>query len=171
MNQKTLVLVKPDGVERGLVGEIVSRFEKAGLKIVHLEGPVKVDPQLAADHYQLNNYDYVLTLGHVDVTGKTDEEKEQIHQKNSKIIQNLQDFLTVGEVFKMVLEGEDAILKVRGLVGKTDPAASPEGSIRGDFGDDSFAKADEEGRSVRNIIHASGAPDEAEREIKLWFGE
>lgn len=71
----------------------------------------------------------------------------------------------------MIITGENAVARVRELVGKTDPVASPKGTIRGDFGIDSFAEADKTGRSVRNLIHASGTVEEAEAEIKLWYGE
>ena len=78
-----------------------------------------------------------------------------------------------GPIVKMVLEsdGDDTVALVREIVGKTDPAKSPEGSIRGDLGEDSFAKADEEGRSVQNLIHASGNNEEAATELTLWFPE
>lgn len=168
MVQKTLVLVKPDGVKRNLIGEIIKRFEERGLKVTNLE-MLTAGEDLLAKHYQLDNRDYILGLGHVDVTGWTDEQKEEKYQKSYKVIQALQQFMMTGPIVKIVLEGEDAVPLVREIVGKTDPSAAEKGTIRGDFGEDSFAKADEEHRAVYNLIHASGTPEEAEQEISLWF--
>ena len=74
-----------------------------------------------------------------------------------------------GPVVKLILEGEDAVARVRTIVGKTDPAQSPKGSIRGDLGIDSFEEANKSGRTVYNLVHASGTDEEAKREIDLWF--
>lgn len=168
MVQKTLVLIKPDGVRRSLIGEIIKRFEERGLKVTKLE-MLNADEQLLRKHYQLDNRDYIIGLGHVDTTGWTDQQKEEKYQKSYKIIQALQQFMMTGPIVKMVLEGEEAVALVREITGKTDPSVSPKGTIRGDFGEDSFAKSDEEGRAVYNLIHASGTPEEAEAEIALWF--
>lgn len=170
MVQQTLVLVKPDGVKRNLIGEIIKRFEERGLKVVKLE-MMTADSDLLAKHYQLDNYDYILTLGHVDVTGWTDEQKEEKYQKSYKVIQALQQFMMTGPIVKMVVEGEEAVPLVREIVGKTDPSKADKGTIRGDFGEDSFEQSDKEGRAVYNLVHASGTPEEAEAEIKLWFNE
>ncbi|MDO8618923.1 MAG: nucleoside-diphosphate kinase [Candidatus Daviesbacteria bacterium] len=168
MIQRTLVLIKPDGVKRNLIGDIINRFEKRGLKVLKLE--MLTPPEdLVAEHYQLNNRDYILGLGHVDTTGWTEEQKEEKYQKSYKIVEDLQKFLISGPIVKMVLEGEEAVSLVREITGKTDPATSPEGSIRGDLGEDSFEKSNQENRAVYNLIHASGTPEEAEREIQLWF--
>lgn len=170
MLQKTLVLIKPDGVKRNLVGEIIKRFEDRGLKVLGLE-MLTADEGIVSEHYQLNNRDYIVTLGHVDVTGWTPEQIEEKYQKSYKIVQDLQKFLLSGPIVKILLEAEEAIPLVREIVGKTDPANSPEGTIRGDLGEDSFEKSNQENRAVYNLVHASGTPEEAEREVKLWFGE
>lgn len=168
---KTFVILKPDAVYRNLIGEITKRFEDGGLKVVAME-MVTADEQTARTHYNVDNRDYVLTLGHADISGKSATQLEEIYKKNYNIINNLQQYLQSGPIVKMVLEGgEDAVAKVRSIVGKTDPAASPEGSIRGDLGDDSFAASDKEDRAVRNLVHASGTDEEAQAEIKLWFPE
>ncbi len=168
MLQKTLVLIKPDGVKRNLIGEIIKRFEDTGLKVLGLE-MLTADSEIVAEHYQLNNRDYIIHLGHVDTTGWTPEQLQEKYQKSYKIVEDLQKFLLSGPIVKILLEGEDAISKVREIVGKTDPANSEEGTIRGDLGEDSFEKANQESRSVYNLVHASGTPEEAEREVKLWF--
>ncbi|RJP47632.1 MAG: nucleoside-diphosphate kinase [Armatimonadetes bacterium] len=168
---QSFVFIKPDGVRRNLTGEIIGRFEKAGLKITRLE-MTEVEDDVINKHYPLNNYDYVLTLGHVDVSNFTEEEKKARYDKNYRIIKNLQDYVTSGPIVKMIISGpENTVELVRGIVGKTDPAASAKGTIRGDLGEDSFEQSDKEGRAVYNLIHASGSSEEAEEEIYLWFKE
>ncbi|WP_026976039.1 nucleoside-diphosphate kinase [Alicyclobacillus contaminans] len=132
--ERTFVMVKPDGVQRGLVGEIVSRFEKKGLKIVGAK-LLSVSQSLAEQHYA--------------------EHKER------PFFQELVSFITSSPVFAMVLEGENAISVARTMMGKTNPAESAPGTIRGDFG-----------LTIgMNIIHGSDSPESAEREISLWFSE
>lgn len=168
MIEQTFIFIKPDGVERSLVGDIIKRFEAGKLKIKALE-MVWADDNTLSLHYPLSDRNYVLTLGHVDISGKSDQELEDLYQKNSQIIKKLQDYIQSGPIVKMVLEGEGAVEVVRDIVGKTNPAQADKGTIRGDLGDDSFEQADKEERSVRNLVHASGTNEEAEKEIKLWF--
>ncbi len=168
---QTLVLIKPDGVRRNLIGEIIKRFEDGGLVVKALE-MIQAEDSVVRAHYQLDNRDYILSLGHVDITGKTEDELEEIYQKNLKIVQNLQQAIQSGPIVKMILEGgEDAVPLVRQIVGKTDPAKADKGTVRGDFGEDSFEASDKEGRAVWNLVHASGTDEEAEQEIKLWFNK
>ncbi len=166
--QRTFVFIKPDGVERNLVGDIIRRFEEGGLKLAELE-MITADEGVLAQHYPLSDRNYILTLGHNTIEGKSEEELEVIYNKNYKIIKDLQDYVKRGPIVKMVLEGDDAVAKVRQITGKTNPPASDPGTIRGDLGIDSFEKSDAEGRAVENLIHASGTPEEAEIEIELWF--
>lgn len=168
--ERTLVIIKPDGVKRNLIGEIIKRFEDRGLKVaaMHL---VTAEQETLNKHYPLSDREYVTGLGHTDTSEMSDGEKEELYQKNYKIVDNLQKYMAGGPIVKMILEADDAVALVREIVGKTDPAKSPAGSIRGDLGEDSFAKADEESRSVYNLVHASGTVDEANREIALWFPE
>ncbi|MBI3486116.1 nucleoside-diphosphate kinase [Candidatus Daviesbacteria bacterium] len=168
MIEKTLVLIKPDGVKRNLIGEIIKRFEDRGLKVKALE-MLTADQATVSEHYQLNNRDYIIHLGHVDTTGWSNEQIEEKYQKSYKIVEDLQKFLISGPIVKILLEGENAVVLVREITGKTDPSTSPKGTIRGDLGEDSFEKSNQEDRAVYNLIHASGELDEAEREIKLWF--
>ncbi len=170
MTEKTLVLIKPDGVQRNLIGEIIKRFEDRGLVVKKLE-MVQADEALVSEHYQLNNRDYIIHLGHVDTTGWSKEQIEEKYRNSYKIVQNLQKLLLSGPIVKILLEGEGAVALVREIVGKTDPANSPAGTIRGDLGEDSFEKSNQEDRAVNNLIHASGTPEEAASEIELWFGK
>lgn len=167
---KTLVLIKPDGVERNLIGEIIKRFEDGGLKVQAIE-MVQVSEDLVRKHYKSDDREYVIHMGHIDTAGWSEEQLESRYQEMLKVVLSLQNFLISGPVVKMILEGDDAVLKVRSIVGKTDPANSPEGSIRGDLGVDSFEKANQEGRTVYNLVHASGTDEEAAEEISLWFPE
>ena len=131
--ERTLVLVKPDGVQRGLIGEILARFERKGLKVVGLRMH-EVSRQLAERHYA-------------------------VHQ-GKHFYAGLVDFITSGPVAAIALEGPDAIATVRRLVGRTMPNEAEPGTIRGDLGIS----------GLRNLIHASDAPETAAAELALWFG-
>lgn len=169
--QRSSILIKPDGVRRHLIGEIIRRFEEAELVVEALE-LIEPDAETIEKHYPLSNHDYIMGLGHRDLSQMGDQEKEELYQKNYQIVQRLHKYVLSGPIVKMILSGaEDTIQKVRDIVGKTDPAASPKGSLRGDLGIDSFVKSDAEERAVENLVHASGTPEEAEQEIKLWFSD
>lgn len=145
MIQQTLVLIKPDGVQRGLVGEIIKRFEQRGLKIVGLK-MVEVTKSLAEKHYT-----------------------EQIEKRHGKEVRDyLMDYLRSGPVIAMIVQGSSAIATVRKIVGTTYPGESPLGSIRGDFCHVSrdYVKKNHQGK---NLIHASEDEEQAKRELSLWF--
>lgn len=165
---QTLIIIKPDGVERNLIGKIISYYEEAGLKVVKLK-MMQADRDLIMKHYE-ENEDYMKAIGQKskDAGNKVDD----ILEYGRMIVQSLRDYMTSGPVVPMVLEGgDDAIALARKVTGFTDPTQADKGTIRGDLGNDSIAKANSEGRPTKNLIHASGAPDEAEKEIALWFGE
>lgn len=166
MIQKTLVLVKPDGVKRNLIGEIISRYEKEGLKVVELK--MLVAPmEIINKHYPMEE-EFLRLIGEKSV--KAGEKVRDVLEQGKKVVGWLRNFITSGPLVAMVLEGEDAVVHVRKITGYTDPAAAEKGTIRGDLGTDSLLKANQEGRPVWNLIHASGTPEEAEKEIELWFG-
>ena len=171
--EKTLVLVKPDGVSRGLMGEVVRRIERTGLKIVGVKMK-KADRNIAEDHYQVSEE---WAKGVFDKAKVSFEEhgKEFLHTDFMAYGRQIQswnkEFLQEGRVLALVVEGPHAIQIIRKIVGPTDPSKAPPGTIRGDFLFESAALANEGGRSLRNLIHASGSVGEAEREIKLWFDE
>lgn len=167
MMQKTLVLIKPDGVKKNLIGEIISRYEKAGLRVVELKMLV-VPMEIIEKHYPMDE-DYVRLIGQKSV--QAGEKVSDVLQQGRKVVGWLRNFITSGPLVAMVLEGEDAVAHVRKITGYTDPSQAEKGTIRGDLGTDSILKANREGRPVWNLIHASGTPEEAEKEIKLWFGE
>lgn len=173
VKEKTLVLVKPDGVVRGLMGEVILRIERTGLKIVGVK-MAGVSGELAGKHYEATEE---WSKGVFDKAKVSFEEqgKEFLHtdyMKYGKMIQDWnQDFLKEGPVLALVVEGPHAIQTIRKIVGPTDPSRASPGTIRGDFLFESAALANESGRSLRNLIHASGSMEEAEREINLWFKE
>ena len=148
--QRTLILFKPDAVQRGIVGEILTRFERVGLKIV---GTKMIFPD--KDHYHK----------HYEKIGK------MITRRGEKAFDLALNFMTQGPVIAMVLEGVDAVELVRKLVGGTEPKNAAPGTIRGDFSHMSFGYADQAGRGIPNLIHASGCIEEAAEEIAHWFND
>jgi len=143
--QRTLILIKPDGVQRGLMGRIIQRFEDAGLKIVGAK-MVWMNKEFGKKHY----FDIAQRRGEV-------------------VLKNLLNFMTEGPVMALCIEGVNAAENVRKLVGSTEPKSALPGTIRGDFAHHSYESTDERGVAVRNLIHASGNYEEALYEVKLWF--
>ncbi len=166
MTQRTLVLIKPDGVNRNLVGEIIKRFEDAGLKVVELK-MLTVSRELISKHYP-EDEEYMIAIGKKSEAAgdKVDSYLEQ----GRMVVNSMRDFMISGPIVAMVLEGEEAVPLVRKVTGYTDPSSADKGTIRGDLGEDSIQAANKDKRPVKNLIHASGTPEEAESEIKLWFG-
>lgn len=146
MIEQTLVLIKPDGVQRCLAGRIVSRFEDAGLKIIGMK-MVWADKEFAHKHYT----------------------EDLAKRRGEHVRKYMTDFLMSGPVLAMVLEGVHAIENVRKIVGPTEPKAAMPGTIRGDFSHTSFAYCDNKKQVVKNLIHASSDAKDAEAEVKLWF--
>ena len=142
MIEHTLVLIKPDGVERGLIGRIIERFENVGLKIAGMK-MVWLDKKFAKEHY----------AAHVD----------------KPFYKGLETFIISGPVVALALEGIDAVEIVRKMVGETEPKSSAPGTIRGDFSHHSYGYADKKGIAIKNLIHASGSKQDAKSEIELWF--
>lgn len=174
--EKTVVLVKPDGVKRGLIGETIGRFEKMGLKIIAMK-MVWVDKDIAAKHYPDSRTELMKAIG--EKTLKTYEKygrdpKEEFGKKTPQEIGQMVnkwnvEFITSGPVVAMLLEGVHAIDNVRSIVGNTLPVFAEPGTLRGDYSIDSPALANTKGRAVHNIVHASGNEEEADYEEQLWF--
>ncbi len=172
-HERTFVMVKPDGVQRSLVGEIVNRFEKAGLKLVALKMLVP-DSETAKEHYDMHP-EWRKSVGEKIIKGYEKQGKEppskDPEEAGGVVLERLTKYISSGPVVAMVLEGAHAVELVRKLVGDTEPLSSDVGTIRGDYVMDSYKMADSDERSVRNIIHASGSTEEAEKEISHWFKE
>ena len=172
MNEQTLILIKPDGVKRNLVGKIIQRFEDAGLKIKAVK-MLQASEDLAKNHYAL---DETWAKNVFDKT-KASYEKENrpmrfnTHIELGKTIQKWNmEFLTEGPVIALIIEGPHAIELVRKMVGSTEPRSAQPGTIRGDFAStESYSLADVQNRVLRNLIHASDSPTTAQREISIWF--
>ncbi len=148
--ERTLIVFKPDSVQRGIVGEILSRFEKAGLKII---GTKMLQPS------------YQHFFHHYESIGK------MISRRGQKAFDVTLSMMTQGPVIAFVLEGIEAVSLVRKMVGSTEPKDAAPGTIRGDYAHMSFGYADEKNIGVPNVIHASGNVEEAEEEIDYWFSE
>lgn len=148
--QKTLIIFKPDAVMRGIVGEILSRFEKVGLKIV---GAKMIQP--GYEHF-FQHYEGIGAL-------KT--------RKGDKIFEDTLAAMQDGPVLAMVLEGVEAVEIVRKMVGPTEPRSAAPGTIRGDFAHMTYGHASTVDKGVANVIHASADPEEAAKEIAHWFSE
>lgn len=175
--QRTYAMVKPDGVARGLVGEIISRIEKAGLKIVAMKMMVPTR-DIVEKHLPLENQGWIDRLGDKGLSTFADLELDAIEFLGTddkgligdKVVKSLIDYLVSGPVVCLVIEGIQAIDMVRKLAGHTLPFKAEMGTIRGDFSVDSPAIANVEGRAIHNLFHASETLEEAQNEIALWFG-
>jgi len=161
--ERTLVLIKPDGVKRNLIGEIIGRYESQGLRIVALK-VLNVSEELVRKHYP-----DTMAEGLGEKSAKAGTEVKNKLKQGQSILKWLREFIMSTMIVAIIFEGEDAIKKVRKSTGYTDPAAADKGTIRGDLGVDSILKANLDGRPVYNLVHASGNPEEAKQEIASWF--
>ncbi len=169
-NGRTLVLVKPDGVQRSLIGEIIRRIERTGLKLVALKFMVPTK-ELIEKHYLLDP-EWMRKAGMKSISAYEKNGKKCPYtdpvEAGRNILNHLQNYLTSGPAAVMIWQGAHAVGVVRKLVGSTEPLSSDVGTIRGDFVIDSYELSDLVGRSIRNLIHASSSPEDAKGEIDLW---
>jgi nucleoside-diphosphate kinase len=170
--ERSFVIIKPDGVQRALMGELIGRFERAGLKFTGMK-LIRATEDQCWKHYNKDDA-WFLSKGEKIVKQRQEAglpvEKEAI-EYGRDIIGQLVRFMTASPVVAMVLEGNQAVGVVTKLVGGTEPLTADIGTIRGDLTLDSYDLAGIDGRAVRNLIHCSDQPSEAEREIKIWFQE
>ncbi|MEN9920921.1 MAG: hypothetical protein RL538_814 [Candidatus Parcubacteria bacterium] len=168
--ERSLVLLKPDTVQRSLVGEVIKRFENTGLKIAAMKMIVPTEQQLLT-HYNKDDAWYQRKgegiVKELEQQGKPIE-KEPI-EYGKDIIRTIVRYMTAAPVVAMIMEGNKAVSVVTKIVGTTEPATSDVGTIRGDYTVDSYFHATFENRAVRNLVHQSESPEEAEREIAIWF--
>jgi nucleoside-diphosphate kinase len=175
--ERSVVLLKPDTIRRALIGEIISRFEKVGLKIVAMK-MVWVDKDMVAKHYP-DNKEYLTAVGNKTLKSYAEYGKDPGEELGTKdafeigtmVRQWNMDFLSSGPVVALLLQGLHAVDNVRMMVGHTLPRFAQPGTIRGDFSLDSPILANKRKRTVRNMIHASGNIEEAKFEAELWFRE
>lgn len=169
--ERSLVLIKPDGVQRTLIGEIIKRYERTGLKLLGLKMVVPNEDQIRSH--------YLVDPDWRKITGSKTLEAYKSKGENAPfddpvkmgewILDKLVEFLSAGPVVAMVWEGMNAVGIIRKITGDTQPMVSDVGTIRGDFTLDSYQMADLDKRSVRNLVHASGSAEEANKEIGVWF--
>lgn len=170
--ERSLVLLKPDAVQRSLIGEIIQRVERTGLKIAALKMVVATEKQLL-DHYNKDDSWYQRKGEGIvkDMESHNLPVEKEAIEYGKDIIRNMVKYMTVAPLIAIVIEGNQAVAVVSKLVGSTEPATSDVGTIRGDYTVDSYSHATLENRGVRNLVHQSESPAEAEREIAIWFTE
>lgn len=171
--EKTLVIIKPDGVQRSLVGEIIKRYERVGLKLIAMK-MITVEGDFIEKHYTLDPEWRRITgektiKGYLD-KGLTPPSNDPL-EITGVLLGKLKKYMTSGPVVAMVWQGAHAVALVRKLTGGTEPLTSDVGTIRGDFVLDSYQMTDSDNRSIRNLVHASGSVAEAAQEIPHWFKE
>jgi len=173
LTERTLILIKPDVIQRQIVGEILSRFERKGFKIVGMK-MVNATKEQIQDHYT-DEESYLIETGEKakkgaiargeDVSNWNSLERGKIIRKNNVV------YLTCGPIIAMVLEGHGVVAGVRKILGSASPADGDVGTIRDDYSFDTYVLADYISRATRTMLHASDSPENAEREIKIWFKE
>ena len=169
--ERTLVVIKPDGVQRTLIGDIIHRYERTGLKLVGLKMVVPTK-EFVRKHY-LVDPEWMVKTGLKTIEsyrkkGKTPPSEDPV-KVTEVVLENLTKFMTSGPVVAMAWEGIHAVGIVRKITGGTEPLTSDVGTIRGDLTIDSYEISDVDKRAVRNLVHASGSVEDAEKEIALWF--
>ena len=176
--ERTFCMIKPDGVMRGISGDIISRIERVGLKIVAMK-MVRPTADQVRKHYPVQDQAWVERLGSKTLSSfeEVDTTPEDVFGTSDKltigsaVVDNLVSFMTSGPVICMVVEGVQAVAMVRKLAGNTLPIFADVGTIRGDYSVDSPVIANAQKRSIHNLFHASETLDEAASEIKLWFDD
>ncbi|MEX1026768.1 MAG: nucleoside-diphosphate kinase [Candidatus Paceibacterota bacterium] len=171
-DEKTCVIIKPDGVQRSLIGEIIKRYEKLGLKLIGLKMIIPTEEQIET-HYTIDP-EWVRKVGEKAIESYTKKGEtpptDDPEELGGRVLGRLKTYMTSGPVVAMVWQGAHAVELIRKVTGGTEPRSSDVGTIRGDFVVDSYSMADSDDRAIRNLIHASGDIEEAKKEIAHWFG-
>jgi nucleoside-diphosphate kinase len=171
--ERTLIIIKPDGIQRNLIGEIVKRYEQVGLKLIAMKMIVPT-ADLVHKHYTLDP-EWMRLTGEKNIKAYQDKGLVHPHTDPLKvsaiILEKLKKYMASGPIIPMVWQGAHAVKIARKVTGGTEPLTSDVGTIRGDYVLDSYQMADADNRAVRNLVHASGSVKEAEDEIRHWFRE
>ena len=171
--EKTLVIIKPDGVQRSLIGEIIKRYEQTGLKLVAIKMLLPTE-EMIENHYSVDP-DFKKKVGTKAIESyKAKGENPPSNDPEAvgeSVLSRLKTYMTCSPVVAMVWQGAHAVELVRKATGGTEPRTSDVGTIRGDYVLDSYSMADADERAIRNLIHASGDVEEANKEIPLWFSK
>ncbi len=169
--ERTLIIIKPDGVQRTLIGEIIQRYERIGLKLIAVKMLIPTEDHIEK-HYTLDpNWRRITgekTIASYIKKGDTPWTTDPL-EVTEAVLKGLKKFMTSGPVIAMVWEGAHVVEIARKITGGTEPRTSDVGTIRGDYVLDSYTMSDTDKRSLRNLVHASGSPVEAEMEIAHWF--
>jgi len=174
----SVILFKPDTIQKGLVGEIISRFEKIGLNLIACK-LVKVEAEMAIKHYGGADEKWFENVGEKLLEFYKENGKDPLEEVGTmkpkeigKLVQKWNvDYMTAGSVLAMIWQGPHAVAIIRKLIGHTYPELAAPGTIRGDFSFESPLLANSKSRSIHNLIHGSGSTKEAEFERQLWFKE
>lgn len=173
--ERTLVIIKPDGVQRSLIGEVIKRYERVGLKLIGLKMVIPTKEMATRHYYEVGGDAWLDAVGEkAQAAYEKKGEKSPFDNPRAcgqAVLERNAKYLSSGPVVAMVWQGNQAVKLVRKITGGTEPLTSDVGTVRGDFTLDSYSLADQGERSVRNLIHASGEVAEAEKEIKIWFGD
>ncbi|MBY0538698.1 nucleoside-diphosphate kinase [Patescibacteria group bacterium] len=170
--ERTFVILKPDTVQRSLIGEVIKRFERTGLKCTAMK-MFTADEARLLQHYNKDD-EWFLKKGTrivEDMKAQGRAVTKEPIEYGKDIIRTIVNYMVAAPVVAMVWEGNESVAVITKLVGTTEPKTSDVGTIRGDYTVDSYGHSSYENRSVRNLIHCSESPEEAEREIALWFKE
>lgn len=165
--EQTLVMLKPDSVERKLVGEMIRRYERTQLRVANLLFMKKVDAQLVKEHYGT-------TMAKLLARKSSSVNSQRVNndiKKAKRILDWTVKYLGRGPLIVVIFDGKDAVRKAFQLTGSTDPASAAKGTIRGNLGIDSILVADKEDRAVENMVHAAKNIEEAKNEIDIWFSK
>lgn len=170
--ERTFVILKPDTVQRSLIGEVIKRFERTGLKCTAMK-MFMADEARLLKHYNKDDAWFLKKGTRIieDLQSQGRPVEKEALEYGKDIIRTIVHYMEAAPVVAMVWEGNEAVAVVTKLVGTTEPKTSDVGTIRGDFTVDSYSHSSYENRAVRNLIHCSESPEEAEREIALWFTE
>jgi nucleoside-diphosphate kinase len=173
--ERTLVIIKPDGIQRSLIGEIVKRYERTGLKLIGLKITIPSKEIAIKHYYEVGGDAWLEEVGRKAREAYEKKGKQSPYATNMEngqaVMESNAKYLSSGPVIAMIWQGNQAVGLVRKITGGTEPLTSDVGTIRGDFAIDTYAMADMDQRSVRNLLHASGSVEEAEKEIPIWFSE
>lgn len=172
-DERTLVIIKPDGVQRSLIGEVIRRYERMGLKLVGLK--IMVPTREHVEQHYLLDPSWKESVGKKAIEGYKKKgltpPSEDPNEIGSAVVERLKSYMTSGPLVVMCWQGAHVVELVRKITGGTEPRSSDVGTIRGDYVLDSYQMADTDDRAIRNLIHASGSIEEAEKEIAHWFDE
>lgn len=168
--ERSLVILKPDAIQRSLIGEIIARFERVGLKVSAMKMAVATEEQLMRHYNKDDAWFQRKGEGIIrDMEAHGMPITKEAIEYGRDIIRVIVRYMTAAPVIPLILEGNQAVAVVTKLVGSTEPATSDVGTVRGDYTVDSYVHATIENRAVRNLIHCSESPEEAERELQIWF--